>query len=149
MSRKQNKPKKTTSLWTKFEQVYPMGYDEKPIKLEEGESWWRNSFYTVFRKELDPDIGLEGAIRLDIKRNDDKAVRDWRHLQRVKNEVVDEEREAAEIFPPQSMVTSLDHQHHLFIPPVGVTSIYIYEEKARAEGLRGYNITRKKGSDIK
>lgn len=145
MSRKQNKPRKTTSLWTEFQQVYPIGGDNKPIELEQGESWWRNSFYTVFRKELQPEEGIEGPVRLSIRRNDGKAIREWKHLQRVKNEVVGEEREAAEIFPPQSMVSSMDHEHHLFVTPVGVTSIYVYEEKVRAEGLHGYGIL-KKGS---
>jgi hypothetical protein len=147
MSRKQNKPKKTTSLWTEFEQVYPMGYDDKPIELAEGESWWRNSFYLVFRKELQPEEGIEGPVRLSIRRNDGKAIREWKHLQRVKNEVVGAEREAVEIFPPQTMVVSMNHEHHLFVTPVGVSSIYVYEEKVRAEGLRGYDIL--KGSDPK
>jgi hypothetical protein len=148
MSRKQNKPRKTTtSLWTEFQQVWPIGEDDQPIELSEGESWWRNSFYTVFRKELQPEEGIEGAVQLSIKRNDGKAIREWKHLQRVKNEVVGEEREAAEIFPPQSMVTSMDHEHHLFVTPVGVSSIYIYEEKVRAEGLRGLDIL--KGSESK
>jgi hypothetical protein len=145
MSRKQNKPRKTTSLWSEFQQVWPLDEDRQPIELSEGESWWQNSFYTVFRKELAPEQGLEGPVLLSIRRNDKKAIREWKHLQRVKNEVVDPEREAAEIFPPQSMVTSMDHEHHLFVTPVGVSSIYVYEEKVRAEGLRGYDIL--KGSE--
>lgn len=140
MSRKQNKPKKTTSLWTEFENVQPLDEDRNPVELSEGETWWRNSFYTVFRKELEPDQGLDGPVRLDIRRNDGKAIREWKHLQRVKNEIVGEEREAVEIFPPQSMVTNMGTQQHLFVTPVGVSSIYVYEEKVRAEGLQGYGL---------
>ena len=140
MSRKQNKPRKTSSLWTEFEKVHALDENMEPIELAKGEEWWRNSFYTVFRKELEPDEGSNGPVRLDIRRNDGKAIREWKHLQRVKNEIVGAEREAVEIFPPQSMVTSMDHQHHLFVTPVGVSSIYVYEERARAEGLQGYGL---------
>jgi len=147
MSRKQNKPRKTPSLWTEFQEVFPLDSEEDPIELADGESWWRNSFYTVFRKELEPEVGLEGSVRLSIRRNDGRAIREWKHLYRVKNEVVNPEREAVEIFPPQSMLSSMDHEHHLFVTPVGVSSIYVYEEKIRAEGLRGYGIVRKRGSE--
>lgn len=110
------------------------------VPLEDGETYWRNSFYTVFRKDLEPSLDADSAVRLSIKHNQGKAIREWKHLQRIKNELVGAEREAVEIFPPESMVTSLDNEHHLFVTPVGVSSIYVYEEKARADGLRGYNV---------
>lgn len=133
--RKWKPPRKTTSLWTEFQQVYPVGHDEKPVELEPGESYWRNSFYLVFVKELEPERGREGAVRLSVKHNQGKAIREWKHLQRIKNEIVGDDREAVEIFPPESMVTSLDNEHHLFVTPVGVSSIYVYEEKVRSMGL--------------
>lgn len=128
-------PKKTSSLWTDFEQVYPMTQDHKPVELGAGESYWKNSFYLVFVKELEPERGREGGVRLSIKHNQGKAIREWKHLQRIKNELVGAEREAVEIFPPESMVTSLDNEHHLFVTPVGVSSIYVYEERVRSMGL--------------
>lgn len=140
--RKWKQPKKTSSLWTDFQQVYPAREDGTRVDLERGETYWRNSFYLVFRKELEPDIGLQGSVLLRIRHNQDKAVRDWKHLQRIKNELAGSEREATEIFPPQSMLTSMDNEHHLFVTPVGVSSIYVYEEKVRAEGLSGYGLIR-------
>jgi hypothetical protein len=140
---KRNTPRKRESLWTDFEQVYPMSQTtHEAVPLEEGETYWKNSFYTVFRKDLEPSVGSDSAVRLSIKHNQGKAIREWKHLQRIKNELVGADREAVEIFPPESMVTSLDNEHHLFVTPVGVTSIYVYEEKARAEGLRGYSVGR-------
>lgn len=142
-------PKKTSSIWTEFQQVYPMREDGTRVDLEKGETYWRNSFYLVFRKELEPEVGLQGSVLLRIRHNQDKAIREWKHLQRIKNELAGSEREATEIFPPQSMVTSMDNEHHLFVTPVGVSSIYVYEEKVRAEGLSGYGIVRqqqKKGT---
>lgn len=140
--RKWKPPKKTTSLWTDFRQVYPVGEDDKRIELERGETYWRNSFYTVFRKELEPDVGLKGSVLLRVRHNQDKPIREWKHLQRIKNEIMGGEREAVEVFPPASMVTSMDNEHHLFVTPVGVSSIYVYEEKVRAQGLHGYGIVR-------
>lgn len=140
--RKWKPPKKTSSIWTEFQQVYPVKEDGSKMDLNPGETYWRNSFYLVFRKELEPEVGLQGSVLLRIRHNQDKAIREWKHLQRIKNELAGSEREATEIFPPQSMVTSMDNEHHLFVTPVGVSSIYVYEEKVRAEGLSGYGIVR-------
>lgn len=142
MPRKRQSAKKSVSLWTDFEQVYPMKAGGVPVPLEDGETYWRNSFYLVFRKELEPEKGIEGAVRLSIKHNQGKAIREWKHLQRIKNEIVGAEREAVEIFPPESMVSDMSNEHHLFVTPVGVSSIYVYEEKMRSQGLRGYDILR-------
>lgn len=132
---------KNSSLWTDFVRVYPHT-DDGPLPEVDGETYWQNSFYLVFRKELEPELGLDGSVLLTLKRRDGKAIREWKHLQRVKNELVDPEREAVDIFPPQSMVTSMGNEHNLFVVPVGVSSIFVFEEKLRAEGLHGYGAIR-------
>ena len=143
MSRKQNKPKKkNSSLWTPFRLVTPLDQDKKPVPLNEGERYVQNSFYTVFVKEMEPEKGAEGAVQLAIKRRDGKAIREWKHLQRIKNEVVGADREAAEIFPPEELLGKLDHEHHLFVTPVGVSSIYVYEEKLRRENVSAWKALR-------
>jgi hypothetical protein len=136
---KKQKPT-STSLWTEFEKVYPMQQDGTPVELEEGEQYWRNSFYLVLVKQLDPSEGETGPIRLDIRHNQDKAIREWKHLQRIKNELVGEEREAMEIFPPQSMIADMSNTHHLFVPPVGVSSVFVYEEKIKQESVNPYSV---------
>lgn len=133
-SYKKQKPT-STSLWTDFEMVYPV-VDGTPVELEEGEQYWRNSFYTVMVKHIVPSEGVEGPVRLDIRHNQDKAIREWKHLQRIKNELVGEEREAMEIFPPQSMIANMSNMHNLFVTPVGVSSVYVYDEK-----MRNHNVT--------
>ena len=138
-SYKKQKPT-STSLWTEFEKVYPMQQDGTPVELEEGEQYWRNSFYLVLVKELDPSEGMTGAVRLDIRHNQDKAIREWKHLQRIKNELVGEEREGMEIFPPQSMIADMSNTHHLFVAPVGVSSVFVYEEKIKQEGVNPYSV---------
>jgi hypothetical protein len=140
--RKRNAPGRTVSLWTDFEQVYPVRIeDDTPVDLEDGETYWQNSFYTVMRKELEPERGMDGAVLLTIARRDGKAVRNSRHLQRIKNELTDPEREGAEVFPPESMVTDDSNRSYLFVTPVGVASIYVYEAKMR-QGLSPYDAVR-------
>lgn len=134
-SYKKQKPT-STSLWTEFERVYPMNAStNEPVEVEEGEEYWRNSFYTVLVKQLEPSEGLTGPVRLDIRHNQDKAIREWKHLQRIKNELVGEEREAMEIFPPQSMVRDMSNIHNLFVTPVGVSSVYVYDEKMKQQNI--------------
>lgn len=131
---KKQKPT-STSLWTDFEKVYPMKEDGTPVEVEEGEQYWRNSFYLVLVKCIVPSEGLDGPVRLDIKHNLNKPIREWKHLQRIKNELVGEEREALEVFPPESMVTHMSNMHNLFVVPVGVSSVFVYDEKMKRQGI--------------
>jgi hypothetical protein len=64
----------------------------------------------------------DGSMHLSFKRNDRAAVRDWRHFQAIKNEVAGFEREAIEIFPPESMLVDAANEYHLWVLPEGVMS---------------------------
>lgn len=64
----------------------------------------------------------DGSMHIDFKRNDRSAVRDWRHFQAIKNEVAGPEREAIEIFPPESMLIDGANQYHLWVLPEAVIS---------------------------
>jgi hypothetical protein len=64
----------------------------------------------------------DGSMHLSFKRNDRAAVRDWRHFQAIKNEVAGPEREAIEIFPPESNLVDAANEYHLFVLPEGVQS---------------------------
>lgn len=75
---------------------------------------WCNNIYTVHRKE---DEG--GIVWLSIRRNDRKAIRDWRHFQRIKNELVGPEREGLELFPAESRLVDEANQYHLWVLPEG------------------------------
>lgn len=69
-----------------------------------------NGFVLVFE---------DGSMHLSFKRNDRAAVRDWRHFQAIKNEVAGPEREAVEIFPPESELVDGANEYHLWIAPEG------------------------------
>jgi hypothetical protein len=119
--------KNPSSRWTKFEPVKPF-IDGEPLEVQEGESFWRNSFYTVVKKKLDDKENDEGALHLSIRHNQGKAVRDWRHFQKIKNELAGEEREALEIFPKESDLIDVSNSYHLFVLPAGDTSMFTWRE---------------------
>jgi hypothetical protein len=82
---------------------------------------WGNDRYTAIAAPYSSEQpeGLNGLVWLSIRRNDRKAIRDWRHLQWIKNEVAGPEREAMEIFPRESRLVDTANQYHLFVLPVG------------------------------
>jgi len=76
---------------------------------------WGNDVYdaTVERR---PD----GWDYISLKRKDRHAIRDWRHLQSIKNEICGPEREAVELFPAESRLMDTSNQHHLWVAPEGM-----------------------------
>jgi hypothetical protein len=62
------------------------------------------------------------SMHLTFKRNDRAAVRDWRHFQAIKNEVAGPEREAIELYPPESMLVDAANEYHLWVLPEGTGS---------------------------
>ena len=75
---------------------------------------WKNDLYTcwVIRQE---EGGHPGIIHLSIKRNDLKAVHDWRHFQRIKTEIIGPENEAVELYPAESRLVDSATQYHLWV----------------------------------
>lgn len=96
-----------------------------PDALIENETLWANSHYVVHRHLLDGTE--EGSIHLSIRDNKRRAVRDWRHLQRIKNELAGKDREAIEIFPPDEQLIDTANQYHLFVLPKGQTTPYTWK----------------------
>lgn len=60
-----------------------------------------------------------GLLHLSIHRNDRAAVRDWRHLQAIKNEIAGPEREACELYPAESRLMDEANEYHLWVLPEG------------------------------
>lgn len=76
---------------------------------------WSNDVYQVLVRDLEG-----GWTHLSIKRHDRRAVRDWRHLQSIKNEVCGLERWGMEMFPPESRLVDTSNEYHLFVAPAGL-----------------------------
>lgn len=94
------------------------------------ETWrgaYMNSRYQVFAYDV---AGIRGEdnggfewppmTHLSIKTHDRSPIRDWRDLQRIKNELCGPEREGIELFPAESRLVDTANQFHLFVMPRGV-----------------------------
>jgi len=77
-------------------------------------SVWINDRYQVVREVFDSNAFGERMVYLSIKRRDKNPVRDWRHLQQIKNELIGEECEAFEIYPASSRLVDDANQYHLW-----------------------------------
>ena len=109
--------------WDKFEEAIAV-VNSNQITLEPNQTIYRNKFYTVVKTVLEPELGEKSGLHLSIRHNERKAVRDWRHFQRIKNELAGAEREAVEIFPPESQLVDTSNQYHLWIQTQGTTSFF-------------------------
>lgn len=78
-----------------------------------------NATHTVMMTPLKFATDINGWVHLSIRRNDRAAESDWRIMQRIKNELVGQEREAVQIFPCNSRIVDEANQYHLWVAPVG------------------------------
>jgi hypothetical protein len=119
--------------WTKFEKtILEQATVESIMELADGQATreqaqaildeqnsceaFINSIYQVniYRR---PSTVADGPdmIWLSIKRRDKKAVHDWRHFQRIKNELVGPEFEGAELYPAESRLADCANQYHVWV----------------------------------
>jgi|TARA_R100001163_G_scaffold52078_1_gene39455 hypothetical protein len=59
--------------------------------------------------------GSFGVIHLSVKTHDKEPIRDWRDMQRIKNELVGEEHEAVELYPAESRLVDTANQYHMWV----------------------------------
>lgn len=84
---------------------------------------------------------------LSIRRNDRKAMQDWRHLQAIKNALTGPEREAVQLYPAESRMVDESNQIHLWVLPEGAVLPFGYgtrnvvtaTESAAINGALGLN----------
>jgi len=78
---------------------------------EAASEFWINDIYQVKRELIDPEYKI---IHLNIRRRDGAAIlRDWRHFQCIKNELIGEECEAIELYPAESRLVDTSNKYHL------------------------------------
>jgi len=80
----------------------------------------KNSYYVVLLTRLDNVEGGQGWIHLSIRTLNREPVRDWRHFQRIKDELVGRDREAIELYPRSGRVVDEANQYHLWCLPAGI-----------------------------
>jgi len=76
---------------------------------------WKNDIYLVLVDRNNEEYN--GWVHLSFRRNDREPVTDWRHKQLIKNQLVGEECEAAELFPAESRLVDTANQFHLWCWP--------------------------------
>jgi hypothetical protein len=105
--------------------IQPEGFDEAKVRaaIDEELSWpvFKNWLYQVSVRKTPTNFEREDGsgvvvnlVHLSIKRIDKKPVRDWRDLQRIKNQLLGEECEAMELFPAESRLVDTANQYHLW-----------------------------------
>jgi hypothetical protein len=108
--------------------------------------FWINDLYQVqvrrYPSKVTPGTNL---IHLNIRRRDGEAcIRDWRHFQQIKNELIGPECEAIELYPAESRHVDTSNKYHLwgtddptFRYPVGFEYRDVrYEDDSENPGLK-------------
>ena len=91
---------------------------------------WQSRVYEVFVRDVPSEGVPQGIITwLSIKRRDRSAIHDWRHLQRIKNEICGPEREACEVYPSESRMVDTSNQYHLWVLAEGHGFPFGYVER--------------------
>ena len=88
------------------------------------EVWGNDRYECIVRHNAE-----NGVSHLSIKRYDRRVMRDWRHLQSIKNDVLGPEREACEIFPAEARLTDSANEFHLWALPPGHEFPFGYRER--------------------
>lgn len=106
--------KPDTEKWTQFRRAHVFS---KGVEVEQvdGTVMWKNSIYTVIVHHEE-----NGGAYLSIKSNDRHWRHDWRHFQRIKNELLGEDVEAVELYPATDRLVDDANQFHLWAFPPGV-----------------------------
>lgn len=101
---------------------------------------WANDIYQVETRKLPHNL-----LHINIRRRDGGVIfRDWRHFQRIKNQLAGEECEAIEIYPAESRLVDTTNKYHLYACldptfrfPVGFKKRDVsYDTAGAAAGLR-------------
>lgn len=74
-------------------------------------TFWINDLYHVARRVF-PGSPL---VQLNIRRCDGRPIlRDWRHFQQIKNQLVGQECEGVELYPAESRRVDISNKYHIW-----------------------------------
>lgn len=125
---------KPDAPWQPLREAVAADPDRVPEFIREtAEAIWKNDLYTVVRSEWvypgqadDPEAPT--LVHLSIRRNDRLPVTDWRHKQKIKNELAGEDCEAVELYPAEDRLVDTSNQFHLWCFPPGFRVPVGYED---------------------
>ncbi len=86
-------------------------------RLENEAECWASLQYTVLIYRNTPNVyaGFPPMDHLSIRRDDREPIRDWRHMQAIKNQTCGEDREAIELYPDTRRLVDTANQFHLWV----------------------------------
>ncbi len=93
--------------------------------IQDGSELWANGKYVVIVRRY-PD---GAAAHLSVRRADRRAIRDWRDLQQIKNEIAGPDAEAVELYPAEARRVDTANHSHLWCMPPGVQLPFGYRER--------------------
>ena len=90
---------------------------EKALKAAQeacGDESWYNEQYQVIKTSYERKPPWPTLVHLSIRREDRRIMFDWRDMQRIKNQLLGEEKEAVQLFPAESRLVATANQYHLW-----------------------------------
>ena len=128
--------------WTPFQEVRLDLKDKDKLKILQGSRTFVNSRYQIVVEECaSPEFADKGTVTgLSIKRLDREAIRDWRDMQRIKNELTSPEREGVEMYPDERRLVDTVNQYHLWVLPNNLHFPFGFTERFVADGIKQTNV---------
>lgn len=91
-----------------------------PPEHRSDECWLNNRYQCLVKYVPNSNPDLPEIKKLSIHLRDRGPMRNWRHLQQIKNEVCGELSTGIEVFPPETALTDTANEYHLWVFPEGV-----------------------------
>lgn len=115
--------------WEPFEQLEDVHSPLGPL-MDPGHDMtvWANNWYVVVKRVLE-----DGCVWLSIRSEPGAPLHDWRHFQKIKNELVGPEIEAIEMYPAESRLVDTSNQFHLWCLPPGKKIPFGFDERLVTE----------------
>jgi hypothetical protein len=92
---------------------------EEAIATMRHDEFWENNLYYAGVNRFKSKSPFMPSVHLALERRDHEIVRDWRHIQWIKNDILGENVEAYEIFPAESRLVDTANVYHLWAFPAG------------------------------
>jgi hypothetical protein len=125
------------ALTMKTYQIDEAAARQKLDAYSDASQYWINDLYQV-QVRRDGDL-----THINIRRRDGGPImRDWRHFQQIKNELLGPECEAVELYPAESRKWDESNKYHLFGLsngsrfPLGFEGRHVGFDSGEARGLR-------------
>lgn len=89
---------------------------EAARKAEEKAEVWASEQYTVLvyrGVQVHPTAPV--VDHLSIRRDDREPIRDWRHMQAIKNQICGRNHEGIELYPAEARLVDTANQYHIWV----------------------------------